>query len=191
MTTRRTAIRSLPALAAFIRASTATPGATPASGTPTAEAPPGLAPGVPVSMNIANENATSDRLIRATCPIAVRVELRASEGFGQHRHEIILPDGIAVPARGSIVLEPLGDHLALVGLRAPLAQVDTFALDLEFERAGAIAVTGRVRRKQDAAGVAPIPPAVAGGLTISLVSAPPAPGPHPTPSAATPVAPSS
>ena len=68
------------------------------------------------------------------------------------------------------------DHLALVGLRRPLAQGETFPLTLRFAQAGEVTVAGRVRRRLDAAGVAPIPPATAGSLTVTLVSAPPAPG---------------
>jgi hypothetical protein len=52
-------------------------------------------------------------------------------------------------------------------------------LTLDFERAGQIAVTVRVRRKVDAAGVPPIPPVAVGDLAISLVSAPPAPAATP------------
>jgi hypothetical protein len=37
-----------------------------------------------------------------------------------------------------------------------------------------MAVEARVRRRQDAAGVAPIPPVAAGTIEVSLVSVPPA-----------------
>jgi len=136
--------------------------------------------GVPVSLTVANAGDADDRLIAASSPVADRVELRTNEGYGAERRDAPLPDGISIRAGATVILEPLGDHLALVGLRRPLAQGETFPLTLRFAHAGEVTVTGRVRRKLDAAGVAPIPPAAAGALTVSLVSAPPAPGPHAT-----------
>jgi copper(I)-binding protein len=139
-------------------------------------------------MTILNTGTLPDRLIGAESPIAERVDLRRSEGFGADQHEVPLPDGIEIAAGSLVILEPLGEHLGLVGLRVPLPQGETFPLTLTFERAATVHVTGRVRRRQDAAGVMPIAPVVAGDLTISLVSAPPAPGPYPGTPAASPVA---
>ena len=145
-----------------------------------------LTPGTPVSLTITNDGHEPDRLIGAESDIATRIELRRREGFGPNQHDVILPGGIDVPAGSVVILEPLGDHLALIGLKVPLVQGHTFSLRLRFERAGEVDVTGRVRRKLDAAGVMPIPATAIGDLVVTLVSAPPAPMLHP---AATPVAP--
>lgn len=156
-----------------------------AAGQPTTPVP--AEPAVPVSLTVANAGREDDRLIGAETPLAERVEIRANAGYGPDRREVALPRGVAIPAGETVILEPLGDHLALVGLRRPLAQGETFPLTLRFAHAGEVTVAGRVRRRLDAAGVAPIPPATAGSLTVTLVSAPPAPGPHGTP-VATPAA---
>ncbi|MFM9106254.1 MAG: copper chaperone PCu(A)C [Chloroflexota bacterium] len=142
----------------------------------------------PVSMLIVNAGDQADRLLGASSPIAGRVEARRAEGYGASQRDVPLPRGIEIPAGSMVVLEPLGAHLALLDLRQPLVQGETFPLLLEFEVAGRLAVTGRVRRKLDAAGVAPIPPASVGGLSVSLVSARPAPGPHAGAPTATPAA---
>ena len=63
----------------------------------------------------------------------------------------------------------------LYGLLVDLVQGRTFPLTLHFARAGDVTVTARVRRKLDAAGVTPFPPVMADDLSISLISAPPAP----------------
>jgi len=75
-----------------------------------------------------------------------------------------------------ITLEPGKSHLALFGVQTDLIQGETFPLTLRFERAGEMTVIARVRRRVDAAGVAPLPEVSLGNLTIALASAPPAPG---------------
>jgi copper(I)-binding protein len=172
---RRKVLAAIPVLPARLLAATGPTAATPV---------PDLPPAVPVSLVVANAGDAPDRIRSASSPLADAVEFRSRVGFGANQREIRLPDGITIPGEATVILEALGEHLALVGLRQDLVQGQTFQLDLIFERAGQVTVTGRVRRRQDAAGIAPIPPAVAGDLTISLVSAPPAPAvPPATPQA--------
>ncbi|MGI9252609.1 MAG: copper chaperone PCu(A)C [Thermomicrobiales bacterium] len=150
-------------LAAFVPAST--PG-------------PTLPPGIPMRMTITNTGDRPERLKGASTPVAELVELRARQGFGADQHEVLAEGGIVIPARSFIILESLGEYPAMLGMRRPLVQGETFPVVFRFEQAGEIAATGRVRRKLDAAGVAPIPPVTVGDITISLVSAPPSPAEH-------------
>ncbi len=136
----------------------------------------GETPGdVPVSLVIENRGPSADRLLGGSTPMARSVE--AHQSRLEHGVRIMLPapEGILIPANAIRILEPESDHLMVIGLREDLIQGETFALSLHFANAGEVTTTGRVRRKVDAAGVEPLPPAISGEITISLVSAPPAP----------------
>jgi copper(I)-binding protein len=163
------------AIAAPARSGTA-PAATPESaiGTLIAASPLEIVDAVPVSLLIQNDGA-ADRLLGGSTPYATRVEVQQTRLVDGRRESEILPRGLAIPAGATMLLERGAAHLELRGLKRHLVQGATFPLTLRFERAGAVTVTVRVRRKLDAAGVSPIPPVVAGDLRLSLASAPPAP----------------
>jgi copper(I)-binding protein len=160
------------ALAAVLMSGTPSPAATGSQATPIAAS---SAAGVPVSLTIENHGATADRLLGGSSPVADRVEVHATRLIAGKRVMTTLDDGSAIPAATTLTLEPGAQHLMLIGLRIRLVQGETFPLTLSFQRAGEVTVTGRVRRKVDAAGVPPIPTACAGDLCVALVSAPPAP----------------
>jgi len=130
---------------------------------------------VPVSMLIRNLGPRDDVLLGASSPLADRVEVHHSRLNAGTSVMELATDGLALPAGSTRIFEPEGDHLMLIHTREALVQGDLFYLVLHFQDAGDVPVTGRVRRKLDAAGVMPIPPKIAGDLEISLVSAPPAP----------------
>ena len=48
--------------------------------------------------------------------------------------------GIEIPAGGTIQLEPGGNHVMLMGLKAPLVEGETLPLTLVFEKAGKVDV---------------------------------------------------
>jgi copper(I)-binding protein len=152
--------------------------ATPAPGraaTPAAFAGVEIPGAVPVSLLIHNRGETADVLLGGSSPIAERVEVHRTRLVSGQRAMAPLPDGLPIPPGTTIILEPGRDHLMLYGLREPLVQGQTFPLTLRFANAGDVTVTARVRRKLDAAQLTPIPAVMAGGLSVSLVSAPPAP----------------
>jgi copper(I)-binding protein len=51
-----------------------------------------------------------------------------------------LPDGLEVPAGGSIALKPGSFHLMLMGLKQPLREGGTFHGTLTFDKAGPVDV---------------------------------------------------
>lgn len=135
----------------------------------------GETPGaVSVSLLIQNHGQEDDRLLGGSTPLAQAVVVHDTILDDGVRQMVAAPDGLPVPAGATVILEPESGHVMLIGLREPLVQGQTFPLTLHFARAGDVPVTGRVRRKVDAAGITPIPPSTTGSLTISLVSAPPA-----------------
>ena len=56
-----------------------------------------------------------------------------------------LTDGLPIPAKGSVALEPSSYHLMFVDLSKPLQEGETFSGKLTFEKAGAMDVTFEVR----------------------------------------------
>jgi copper(I)-binding protein len=132
---------------------------------------------VPVSLSIRNDGDEDDRLVGGSTPVAQYVAVRRTFLVHGRPATAPAPDGIVIPADATITIEPGTSHLALFALRTDLVQGQTFPLTLQFERAGEVTVIARVRRRVDAAGVAPLPDVSLGDLTITMVSAPPAPGP--------------
>jgi copper(I)-binding protein len=132
---------------------------------------------VPISLWIRNAGGMDDRLLGGSTPVAESVAVRRALLVSGRRVITPAPEGIVIPANSTMTLEPGTSHLALLGLRTGLVQGQTFPLTLQFERAGEVTVIARVRRRVDAAGIAPLPEVSVEDLTVALASAPPAPGP--------------
>ena len=103
---------------------------------------PGATTGV-VFFTISNAGNTTDRLLRASTPIAARVAL----------HQMAVDEGMmkmrAVPSLelrpgARLELQPGGYHLMLLGLKQPLKAGEKFPITLIFERAGALTVPVQV-----------------------------------------------
>ncbi|MFD1704186.1 copper chaperone PCu(A)C [Methylopila henanensis] len=89
---------------------------------------------------IRNGGDAPDRLIGAKADVAGRVEIHemtVKDGVMTMRP---LPEGVEAPAHGEVALKPGGLHLMLHELKRPLAQGETFAGALTFEKAGEIKV---------------------------------------------------
>ena len=94
---------------------------------------------------ITNGSATPDRLLSATTEVAGHTEIHEmsmNNGMMQMRP---LPDGVEVPANGSVALEPGATHLMLLDLKHPLKEGDRFSGTLTFEKAGPLDVTFEIR----------------------------------------------
>jgi copper(I)-binding protein len=133
-----------------------------------------MASAVTVALTIRNNGSVADHLSGGRTPVAERVEVHQTRLVNGQREMDFLPNGLGVPPQTTLLLEPGTYHVMLVGLRQDLAQGQTIPLTLIFDRAGEVTVMARVLRKVDAAGITPFPPVIAGDLTISLISAPPA-----------------
>ncbi len=101
-------------------------------------------------MVIRNTGAAPDRLIGATSPAAMRVELHTHVEAGAVMQMRPAEDGFAIPAGGSRALARGGDHVMFMGLTAPWADGDTVPLILDFEEAGEISVELPVDRTRPA-----------------------------------------
>jgi copper(I)-binding protein len=97
-------------------------------------------------LTIANGTAVDDALTAVGAPeLATAVSLHETttgeDGMTGMHH---VP-AIAIPASGSLALEPGGYHVMLEGLTHDLVAGETVRLVLTFERAGPVTVDARVR----------------------------------------------
>lgn len=89
-------------------------------------------------LTIVNHGAEADRLLGGTSPLAERMELHQmtmTEGVMTMR---MLADGLEIPPRASVTLEPGSYHLMFVGPKTQLKEGDAFPSILRFENAGEI-----------------------------------------------------
>jgi copper(I)-binding protein len=91
-------------------------------------------------MAISNEGATPDRLIGVETPAAAKSMLHttsiSADGVASMSHL----DAIEIPAGDTILLEPGGMHVMLMGLTADLIEGDMVNGALIFEKAGRVEI---------------------------------------------------
>ena len=101
----------------------------------------GTSNGAAYLASIENKGGVADRLVRASTPIAARVEIHTMnvDANGVMRMREI--DGIALAPKAKVQMKPgAGLHLMLIGLKEPLKEGATFPMTLQFERAGTVEV---------------------------------------------------
>ena len=111
---------------------------------PWSRATPAVAPVAGGFMTLVNEGDPDERLLRVESDIARKVEIhemRHENGVMRMRQ---LADGLAVPARGKVVLKPSGYHLMFIKPVRALAEGERFDATLVFQRAGKVKVVFEV-----------------------------------------------
>ena len=100
---------------------------------------------VPFYMTIANRGDVPDSLIRARCPtdLADFTEKHATDR-GEGGTSMREVKSYAIPAQGTVMLQPGGDHLMLLHIREPLQQGQTFQCSVVFQKAGTVVVDAKV-----------------------------------------------
>lgn len=92
-------------------------------------------------MAIANGGSHPDRLIGIETAVAAKAQLHetriGTEGVATMAH---VEDGVEIPAGGTVVLEPGGLHIMMMGLKAPLIEGQMVPAILIFETAGRVEV---------------------------------------------------
>jgi copper(I)-binding protein len=106
---------------------------------PWARATPGAAPTAAAYLTLVNRGAEADRLTAVASPVARSAELHnhVMEGNVAAMRPVA---EIVVPPGGRIELKPAGLHVMLIGMRRPLKEGESFAVTLEFARAGKVEV---------------------------------------------------
>lgn len=93
---------------------------------------------------VKNTGTAPDRLVAASAPFAGRVEIHEmsmKDGVMVMRP---LPDGLAIPAGGSVELKPGGYHVMFLDLKSPLKEGTLVDGTLTFEKAGTVPVQFKV-----------------------------------------------
>jgi copper(I)-binding protein len=93
---------------------------------------------------IRNTGDAPDRLVSASASLAAETEIHhttMADGVMRMRP---VPDGVPVPAKSTVKLEPNGYHFMFMGLTQKLKEGDAFPAKLTFERAGSVEVTFHV-----------------------------------------------
>ena len=95
-------------------------------------------------LTITNDGTAPDRLLAVTAAIAGKTEIHQMSMADDVMRMRQLSEGLPVPAKSSVVLEPNSYHLMFTDLKRPLKDGDEFAGSLTFEQAGTIDVTFHV-----------------------------------------------
>lgn len=99
-------------------------------------------------MTISNPGAEADRLLSATSARAGAVEIHEMATENGMMTMRPLPNGLEVPAQGSVSLAPGGAHLMFMNITAPFAQGETIPVTLTFEKAGVVETTLPVKQRE-------------------------------------------
>jgi len=90
-------------------------------------------------LTVANTGAEADDLLGVSTDVAERCELHLSATSGDVM-TMQMVDKVEVPAGGSAGFAPMGAHVMLMGLKAPLKKGTSFPAILHFEKAGDVTV---------------------------------------------------
>ncbi|MEI4473028.1 copper chaperone PCu(A)C [Frigidibacter sp. MR17.24] len=90
-------------------------------------------------MAIANEGDTPDTLVGIETAIARRAEVHGTQMDGTVAKMQAVPR-LEIPAGETVLLEPGGLHVMLMGLTGPLAEGDMIPATLVFDRAGRVEI---------------------------------------------------
>ena len=105
-----------------------------------------------IYLSIMNMGETADTLINITTPAAASAVLHESKDQNGVMKMIML-DQLEIPAGTTVDILPGHLHIMLTGMKAPLKLGNHVALDLEFKKAGHIAVDAVVGKFGDMTGM--------------------------------------
>ena len=106
---------------------------------PAIPAPAATAKSAAGYMAIANNGPTHDRLIAIETPAAASTMLHSTEHGADGVARMVHLPALEIPAEDTVVLEPGGMHVMLMGLTAPLTEGEMVPATLVFEQAGRVA----------------------------------------------------
>jgi len=92
-------------------------------------------------LTIVNDGDQPDRLLAASAPFADATEIHQTSMKDGVMRMRPVRDGVPVPAKSTVMLEPNSYHLMFMGLTRPLDEGDAVQANLIFERAGTVGVT--------------------------------------------------
>ncbi|MGL5358283.1 MAG: copper chaperone PCu(A)C [Shewanella sp.] len=114
---------------------------------------PATVPNTAAYFTLENHTDKAVRLVGASTNVAKEAQLHSmvtEQGVVKMRHV----EGFAIPSHGALELAPSGDHVMLLGLKAPLAVDQQVELQLQFDDGQTMTITLPVA-KQAATSAAP------------------------------------
>jgi hypothetical protein len=112
---------------------------------PWARATPASAKTGAVYLKVENTGAAPDRLTGGSSPVAASLQVHEMKMEKNVMRMRPLPNGLPIPAKGSVSLSPGGYHIMLTGLKKQLKMGETVPVELTFEHAGKVSVNVPVR----------------------------------------------
>lgn len=91
-------------------------------------------------MGISNEGDQADRLIGVEVGFAAQAMLHTTEFSADGVASMTHVEALEIPAGDTVVLEPGGYHIMLMGLNQPLTECDMLPATLIFEQAGRVEI---------------------------------------------------
>jgi len=95
-------------------------------------------------LTITNDGDAPDRLVSADAEFAGQAEIHQMKMESDVMLMRPVPDGVIIPAKGTVAFSPDSYHLMFMGLKGPLKEGDTVAGSLTFEHAGKVPVAFHV-----------------------------------------------
>jgi periplasmic copper chaperone A len=95
-------------------------------------------------VTIKNSGDEPDRLVSASADFAGETVIHQMSMAGGVMRMRPVPDGVAIPPKSTVKLEPSGYHLMFMSLTGPLKEGDDVPVKLTFEHAGSVEVTFHV-----------------------------------------------
>ena len=92
-------------------------------------------------LTIVNMGKTDDRLVAATSDISATAQIHETKMENGVMEMRELPDGLAIPAGATVTFKPGGYHIMFINLKRAVKPGDAIHAELEFAKAGKIAVT--------------------------------------------------
>ena len=100
-------------------------------------------PNAPVGagyLTITNMGDADDRLVSARSDVAGSTQIHEMRMEGDVMKMTELPDGLVIPAGGTISLAPGGYHLMFMDLKQAFTEGESVSVTLTFEKAGSVEV---------------------------------------------------
>ena len=91
-------------------------------------------------MTITNNGKEDDRLVKATSEISSSAQIHDMKMSGDVMKMVELPDGLVIPAGGTVKLKPKSLHIMFMGLKRQVTEGEEFTGTLTFEKAGTVTV---------------------------------------------------
>jgi copper(I)-binding protein len=100
-----------------------------------ARATPGMVKTGAIYLSVTNTGAAPDRLVAASTPVAEKAELHEMK-MTNGVMEMLPVSSLAIAPGKTLVLQPGGYHVMLLGLKAPMKEGEKVPLTLTFDHAG-------------------------------------------------------